>query len=170
MRKWMKDRLKRRKKTDETAASQTAPLQPAYFEPEQQPQASTPPQKEEEFQPAAEPPEVETGGTGEGGEAEVPEPEDGAAEGNAPPRTMMHGVRGAGAAADAGEGARARNRPWFLPIPHRFRPELRKFRKLRLCQRHRLPRRSVQGPQKVPLSWRLDCQAPARVRGSNATT
>lgn len=85
MRKWMKDRLKRRKKGDEAAASQPAPLQPAYFEPEQQPGATTPPQKEEEFQPAVEPPEVETGGTGEGGEAEVPEPAEAAdAEGTAP--------------------------------------------------------------------------------------
>jgi len=33
MRKWMKDRLKRRKKTTEETASQPAPLQPAYFEP-----------------------------------------------------------------------------------------------------------------------------------------
>jgi predicted kinase len=102
MRKWMKDRLKRRKKTDEAAASQPAPLQPAYFEPEQQPGATTPPQKEEEFQPAAEPAEVETGGTGEGGEAEVPEPEDTAADGDAPaapgdtrrPRRRRRGGRG----------------------------------------------------------------------------
>jgi len=102
MRKWMKDRLKRRKKTDEAAPSQPAPLQPAYFEPEQQSQATTPPQKEEEFQPAAEPPEVETRGTGEGGEAEVPEPEDGAPDGNGPaapgdsrrPRRRRRGGRG----------------------------------------------------------------------------
>ncbi len=102
MRKWMKDRLKRRKKTDEAAASQPAPLQPAYFESDQQTQTTAPPQKEEEFQPAAEPPEVETGGTGEGGEAEVPEPEDAVADGNAPatagdtrrPRRRRRGGRG----------------------------------------------------------------------------
>ena len=34
MRKWMRDKLKRRKKTGEEAGSQPAPLQPAYFEPE----------------------------------------------------------------------------------------------------------------------------------------
>ena len=101
MRKWMKDRLKRRKKTDEAAASQPAPLQPAYFEPEQS-RATAPPQKEEEFQPAAEPAEVETRGTGEGGEIEVPEPEETAPEGAAPsgpgdsrrPRRRRRGGRG----------------------------------------------------------------------------
>jgi len=35
MRKWMRDRLKRRKKSAEDTASQPAPLQPAYFEPGQ---------------------------------------------------------------------------------------------------------------------------------------
>lgn len=34
MRKWMRDRLKRRKKNTEETAAQPAPLQPAYFEPE----------------------------------------------------------------------------------------------------------------------------------------
>ena len=82
----MKDRLKRRKKTDETAASQPAPLQPAYFEPEQQAAVTTAPEREEEVQPAAEPAEVETGGTGEGGEAEgIP------SEGNAPEETQPTG-------------------------------------------------------------------------------
>jgi predicted kinase len=33
MRKWMKDRFKRRKKAQEEAGAQPAPLQPAYFEP-----------------------------------------------------------------------------------------------------------------------------------------
>jgi predicted kinase len=70
MRKWMKDRLKRRKKTDEVAPGQPAPLQPAYFDAGEQPQATVAPEREEEVQPAAEPAEVETGGTGEGGEAE----------------------------------------------------------------------------------------------------
>ena len=102
MRKWMKDRLKRRKKTDEAAPGQPAPLQPAYFEAEQQSRAITAPEPEEEFQPISEPLEVETGGTGEGGEAEVPEPEGDAAEGSAPatpgngqrPRRRRRGGRG----------------------------------------------------------------------------
>ena len=36
MRKWMREKLKRRKKTPEEAAAQPAPLQPAYFDPEPQ--------------------------------------------------------------------------------------------------------------------------------------
>ena len=39
MRKWMRDKLKRRKKTESEAAAQPAPLQPAYFEP--QPESAT---------------------------------------------------------------------------------------------------------------------------------
>jgi predicted kinase len=39
MRKWMRDKLKRRKKSQEEAAAGPAPLQPAYFEPESQPQS-----------------------------------------------------------------------------------------------------------------------------------
>src|SRR6185503_3507185 len=155
MRKWMKDRLKRRKKTDEAAASQPAPLQPAYFESDQQTQTTAPPQKEEEFQPAAEPPEVETGGTGEGGEAEVPEPEDAAGD----------------AVADAGGDARGRNRQWFPPIQHQFRPGLRRNhpRPLLLPQHqlHRLD--SVRVLRKELSFWRLDCPGPARVRGSSGT-
>ena len=71
----MRDKLKRRKKSDEAAQGQPAPLQPAYFEAEQQPRRATTPEPEEEFQPVTEPPEVETGGTGEGGEADVPAPD-----------------------------------------------------------------------------------------------
>ena len=51
MRKWMRERLKRRKKTDEENAARPAPLQPAYFEPE-------PPQAPAEA-PANEPEETE---------------------------------------------------------------------------------------------------------------
>jgi len=39
MRKWMRDKLKRRKKTEESAAGQPAPLQPAYFDAAQQPES-----------------------------------------------------------------------------------------------------------------------------------
>jgi len=35
MRKWMQEKLKRRKKTPEEAAAQPAPLQPAYFDPQE---------------------------------------------------------------------------------------------------------------------------------------
>lgn len=45
MRKWMRDKLKRRKKTQEEATSQPAPLQPAYFEPEGEASQSEPPQE-----------------------------------------------------------------------------------------------------------------------------
>src|SRR5438067_5146743 len=40
MRKWMRDKLTRRKKSQEEAATGPAPLQPAYFEPEPEPVAS----------------------------------------------------------------------------------------------------------------------------------
>jgi predicted kinase len=36
MRKWMRDRLKRRKKSEAATGEQPAPLQPAYFQPEEQ--------------------------------------------------------------------------------------------------------------------------------------
>jgi len=51
----MRDRLKRRKKTEEAAPSQPAPLQPAYFEAEQQPQGTPAHGLEEEAQGAEEP-------------------------------------------------------------------------------------------------------------------
>ena len=40
MRKWMQDKLKRRKKSEEAAAAGPAPLQPAYFEPAPGPKQS----------------------------------------------------------------------------------------------------------------------------------
>jgi predicted kinase len=46
MRKWMQDKLKRRKKSQEEAAAGPAPLQPAYFEPE--PQSTGPRQESNE--------------------------------------------------------------------------------------------------------------------------
>jgi len=97
MRKWMRDKLKRRKKTEEAPAGHPAPLQPAYFDAAQQPETAVPERAEEEFQPATEPLEVETGGTGEGGEGEVPAPE-GAAPEAVPdtrrPRRRRRGGRG----------------------------------------------------------------------------
>jgi predicted kinase len=54
MRKWMQDKLKRRKKSEEAAAAGPAPLQPAYFEAE--PEASPRPQQREK---APEPPVAE---------------------------------------------------------------------------------------------------------------
>src|SRR5215831_3414119 len=69
MRKWMRDRLKRRKKTEEAPPSQPAPLQPAYFEAEQQPQVTTAPGPEEEVQPPEEPQaDVESEAAREGAE------------------------------------------------------------------------------------------------------
>jgi len=43
MRKWMSEKLKRRKKTPEETASQPAPLQPAYFDPAPPPSQPEPP-------------------------------------------------------------------------------------------------------------------------------
>jgi predicted kinase len=54
MRKWMQDKLKRRKKSEEAVAAGPAPLQPAYFEVE--PEASPRPQQREK---APEPPVAE---------------------------------------------------------------------------------------------------------------
>jgi predicted kinase len=54
MRKWMQDKLKRRKKSEEAAAAGPAPLQPAYFEAEQE---SSPRTQHREKPP--EPPVVE---------------------------------------------------------------------------------------------------------------
>jgi predicted kinase len=57
MRKWMQDKLKRRKKSEEAAASGPAPLQPAYFEaaPEASPRAHHTVEEPEEEGAEAEP-------------------------------------------------------------------------------------------------------------------
>src|SRR6266567_1923895 len=43
MRKWMSEKLKRRKKTPEEVSAEPAPLQPAYFNPEPQGNIAEPP-------------------------------------------------------------------------------------------------------------------------------
>jgi predicted kinase len=80
MRKWMRDKLKRRKKSDEATPSQPAPLRPAYFEAEQQQETKRviEPRIEEEVQPAAEPESHDEPACGEGDRGE-------AAAGGAPP-------------------------------------------------------------------------------------
>ena len=96
MRKWMRDRLKRRKKSDEAAQSQPAPLQPAYFEPGQQPQVTTPPEREEEIQPADEPmAEVEPSVKGERDQGDsAPESGTPGAPSKRRPRRRRRGGRG----------------------------------------------------------------------------
>jgi len=58
MRKWMRERLQRRKKTPAEASDQPAPppLQPAYFDAEQEPPSSAPEAKNVEFELSAAPP------------------------------------------------------------------------------------------------------------------
>ncbi|HLV86416.1 MAG TPA: AAA family ATPase [Candidatus Sulfotelmatobacter sp.] len=57
MRKWMRERLQRRKKkvTEEAKQPAPPPLQPAYFDEGQAPEGESEPRTEVEFQPAAEP-------------------------------------------------------------------------------------------------------------------
>jgi predicted kinase len=71
MRKWMREKLKRRKKTVEETAAQPAPLQPAYFEPEPQEQQ---PEVQEPKAPEAgrKEPAEEAAETGNGGETASP--------------------------------------------------------------------------------------------------
>ena len=103
MRKWMRDKLKRRKKSEEAAAGQPAPLQPAYFEEQQakgeaaealseNPRAGrdTPPEPEQR---------EETGGAETGTPAEVTQAGSESASGRAAsdsrrPRRRRRGGRG----------------------------------------------------------------------------
>lgn len=93
MRKWMRDRLKRRKKSEEEAAAGPAPLQPAYFE-------SEPEAKSTEQQPAEtsepEPPELESGDdvAGISGESNSSNTTTGAASPSGRPRRRRRGGRG----------------------------------------------------------------------------
>jgi len=68
MRKWMHDKLKRRKKTPEETAAQPAPLQPAYFEPEAQ---ATQPEAREEAESQEAEPEAPAAEVSEAGNAAV---------------------------------------------------------------------------------------------------
>jgi predicted kinase len=102
MRKWMQDKLKRRKKSEEAAAGQPAPLQPAYFEAGQQPDTKATERAEENFEPASEsavePAEAQPEAADDGDQGEAA-----AAEGTAPsegsgdlrrPRRRRRGGRG----------------------------------------------------------------------------
>lgn len=98
MRKWMQDKLKRRKKTKEEAAPTQAPLQPAYFEPAEAPAAESKPVTVENPRP------VETPSADADPEREQPE---------------ARGEASSGAAGNAvrpqrrrrGRGGRGRRRP-----------------------------------------------------------
>ena len=103
MRKWMSDKLKRRKKADAPPASQPAPLQPAYFDATQQAEGGTEPQERvqeqapaalKEFEAPAEPDASGEDSTGIGEDGNV-EAAPGAAPGDARrPRRRRRGGRG----------------------------------------------------------------------------
>jgi predicted kinase len=91
MRKWMRERLKRRKKTtEETPSSEAAqaPLQPAYFDAHEAPAAEPGPVQAQSAQPS-EPPEAAE----EGGAAEAPQD---AAAGSTQTRRRRRGRGGRG--------------------------------------------------------------------------
>ena len=101
MRKWMRDKLKRRKKPQEEAAPAQAPLQPAYFEPQEAPAA------EAEREPAAESATVEAPSADaepESASADA-QPETGGGAGNAAQRPRRR----------RGRGGRGRRRPGQSP-------------------------------------------------------
>jgi predicted kinase len=101
MRKWMQDKLKRRKKTPQETAAEPAPLQPAYFVPE----GETPTPK-----PQREEPIVEAAATGESEPAAVSD--SGASAEAAPPGTTVPAGSGAGRPRRRrGRGGRGRRRP-----------------------------------------------------------
>jgi len=95
MRKWMRDRFRRRKKTqDEAPAPKPAPLQPAYFEAEPEASKSTP----ESAVPDARPGETEHAPRGDLSEQVAPTAESGATAqlhaANRRPRRRRRGGRG----------------------------------------------------------------------------
>ena len=105
MRKWMQDKLKRRKKTPQETAAQPAPLQPAYFIPE-----GEKPTRESR----AEEPAVEAASSHESEPAEVSDsgPIDEAAPGaSAPPAGTTSGGGAGRPRRRRGRGGRGRRRP-----------------------------------------------------------
>jgi predicted kinase len=95
MRKWMRDRLQRRKKTAEEAAQQPAPLQPAYFNAEE---SSTSEPATEHIE-APQIPEAQAGGESEA-----------VREGEARQETPSESGESATSVAGAGEARRPRRR------------------------------------------------------------
>jgi predicted kinase len=101
MRKWMQDKLKRRKKTPQETAAQPAPLQPAYFVPEGETPAPEP-QREEPIVEAAATDESEPAAVSDSGASVEP----------APPGTTVQPGAGAGRPRRRrGRGGRGRRRP-----------------------------------------------------------
>jgi predicted kinase len=95
MRKWMQDKLKRRKKSEEAAASGPAPLQPAYFEaePEAGPRAQRSVDAPEEHVAEAEPESTpEPSAPVDSGESKAPT--GASADGVRRPRRRRRGGRG----------------------------------------------------------------------------
>ena len=119
MRKWMQNKFKRRKKTQEDAAPKPAPLQPAYFEPEQEPKKSAASEaaveaRVPESEPLPEPaPSAEPGGNAEGTTGQ-------AGGGIRRPRRRRRGGRGRrrpAQAAAAASVAPAETQPAPVPAP-----------------------------------------------------
>ncbi len=95
MRKWMQDKLKRRKKAPAETAAQPAPLQPAYFEAQETPAAEPEPVSAAEKDAPSEAPSMEAEPEGAQREAQ-PDASSGGAEkaGERPRRRRGRGGRG----------------------------------------------------------------------------
>jgi predicted kinase len=109
MRKWMRERLKRRKKSEEAQPAEPAqtPLQPAYFDAREAPAAEQAQEAEREVAPASEPEP-----SGEVSPATEARPE-GASETAAPKRRR----RGRGGRGRGGRGSRALTTPAPATVP-----------------------------------------------------
>ena len=117
MRKWMRDRFRRRKKTqDQAPATKPAPLQPAYFEAEPEASKSTP----ESAVPDARPGETEDAPRGDASEQVAPTSEIApTAERNAAnprPRRRRRGGRGRRRTNQKADGV-AQPQPASIPAP-----------------------------------------------------